>query len=127
MMATVQTILRGATVAVTSCAAMMGLAGNPAHARVFIGIGVPFYGPRYYPPPIYYPPPVYYPPPPVYYAPPPAVYAPPQTYSPVPPPGGGRQTCYAGPNVCPMDRPTVTGASCYCLGYGGVRVWGHAN
>lgn len=121
MMPTFLSALRRTTVAAALCAAAVGLAGSPAHARVFVGIGIPFYGPGYYAPPPYY-----YPPPPVYYAPPPAVYAP-QNYSQGPAPGGPGQTCYAGPYVCPMDRPTATGANCYCLGNGGVRVWGKAN
>ena len=128
MIPTSLSILRRATFAVALCAAMVGLTGNPAHARVFIGLGVPFYGPGYYPPPVYYPPPpVYYAPPPVYYAPPPpTIYAqPPQNYSQAP--GGPGQTCYAGPYVCAMDRPTATGASCYCIGGGGARVWGRAS
>jgi hypothetical protein len=105
------------------CAAMVGLAGSQARARVFVGIGIPFYGPGYYPPPAYYPPP------PAYYPPPPVVYAPPQTYSPPPPPmaSGAGQACYAGPYVCPMDRPIETGGGCYCLGNGGQKVWGRAN
>jgi hypothetical protein len=114
--------VRRATVAMVLCAAVAGLTANPAHARVFVGIGIPFYGPGYYPPPVYYPPP------PVYYAPPPpVVYAPPpQTYSQAPAPYGG-QTCYAGAYVCPMDRPVAPGGSCYCLGNGAQRVWGRAN
>ena len=40
---------------------------------------------------------------------------------------GGGQACYAGPYVCPMDRPVATGGSCYCLGNGSQRVWGRAN
>ena len=110
----VQSVRRLAAAAALG-AAFAGLATSPASARVFVGIGVPFY----YPPPVYYPPP-----PPVYYAPPPMVYAPPQTYSP-PPPNG--QTCYAGAYSCPMDHPVATGAGCYCLGNGGQRVWGRAN
>lgn len=114
-------VLRRAAVAVALCVAMVGLAGSsPAQARVWIGIGVPFYGPGWYPAPYYYPPP------PAYY--PPPVYAPPpQTYSQAPPPAGGGQACYAGPYVCPMDRPVATGAGCYCLGNGGQKVWGRAN
>jgi hypothetical protein len=107
--------------AVVLCAAMVGLAGTPAQARVWIGFGVPFYGPGFYPAPYYYPPPVYYPPPP------PPVYAPPQTYSQAPAPAGGGQMCYAGAYVCPMDRPVAPGASCYCPGNSGQRVWGRAN
>jgi hypothetical protein len=125
--------LRRATVAIALCATFVGLAASPAHARVFIGVGIPFYGPGFYPAPYYYPPPAYYPPPVVYA--PPQNFAPPQSY--VPPPGyspgpamaqnGGGQACYAGPYVCPMDRPVATGGSCYCLGNGSQRVWGRAN
>ena len=119
-----QSLFRRAAAAVFVGAAIVGLACSPAHARVWVGIGVPFYGPGYYPPP-----PVYYPPPPVYYAPPPVVYAPPQTYTPAPAaaPSSGAQSCYAGPYVCPMDRPVATGGGCYCLGNGGQKVWGRAN
>jgi hypothetical protein len=123
MMSAFPLVLRRVTIVAALCAAMVGLAGSSAHARVFVGIGIPFYGPGYYPPAPYY-----YPPPPVYYAPPPAVYAPPpQSYSQAPGPGGAGQMCYAGPYVCPMDHPTATGANCYCLGNGGARVWGKAN
>ena len=114
-------------IAVTAalCAAFCGLAGGPAQARVFVGIGVPFYGPGYYAPRPYYPPPFYYPPPPpVYYYPPPVVYAPPQSY--VPPPVAG-QSCHAGGYVCPMDHPVPAGAGCYCLGNGGQRIWGRTD
>jgi hypothetical protein len=122
MVSSVQ-FLRRITVALALCAALIGLASSPAQARVFVGIGIPFYGPGFYPPPYYYPPP-----PPVYYAPPPpTVYAPPQAYSPPPQAAGSGQSCYAGPYVCPMDRPIATGGNCYCLGNGGERVWGRSN
>ncbi len=102
----------------------LSVAPQPAQARVFIGIGVPF---PYYVPPAYYPPayypPAYYPPP-VYYPPPPVVYTPPQQ-SPVPGYGGG--SCNAGPYVCPLDHPMAPGSSCYCLGNGGQRVGGRVN
>jgi hypothetical protein len=128
---TFQSVMRRAAVAVTLCAAMAGLATSPAHARVFIGIGFPFYGPAYYPPvPYYYPPPVYYAPPPVQYAPPPGQYSqapPPRQYSQAPAQGGAGQTCNAGPYVCPMDHPTAAGSTCYCLGSGGAHVWGRAS
>jgi hypothetical protein len=115
-------VFRRLTVAMALCAAMVGLAGSPAQARVFVGFGIPFYGPGFYPPPVYYPPP------PVYYAPPPPVYyTPPPQYSQGPVSGGGGQTCYAGPYACPMDRPVAPGGSCYCLGNGAQRVWGRAN
>lgn len=114
-------------------AAIVGLAGSPASARVFVGVGIPFYGPGFYPPPIYYPPPpVYYtPPPPVIYAQPqpPVIYAQPRAYSQgsYGAPSGSGQACYAGAYVCPMDRPTAGGGSCYCLGNGGQRIWGKTN
>jgi hypothetical protein len=102
----------------------------PAQARVFFGFGFPLYGP-----PMYYPPPpVYYPPPPVYYVPPPAPgYAPPPAagyappaYSPAPA-ADGRQSCYAGPYVCPMEHAVASGSGCYCRGNDGQRVWGRAS
>ena len=103
-------------------AATAAIGSSVAQARVFVGIGVPFYGPGFYAPP-----PVYYPPPPVYYPPPPPVmYTPPQVYTP-PPPSAGAQMCYAGAYSCPMDRPVAPGGGCYCLGNGGQRVWGRAN
>jgi hypothetical protein len=118
---------RGLTMATLGLATVIGVtAGAPAtaQARVFIGIGVPFfYGPAYIPPPVYYPPPYYYAPPP------PVVYAPPRTYTPSPAsdPSGPGQTCYAGQYVCPMDRPVPSGYGCYCIGNGGQRVNGHAS
>jgi len=78
-------------------------AANPAQARIFIGLGVPFYGPPVVIPGPYYYPPYYYGPPAVYgpqgnnfsYTPPqaqpqgqPQNLAPPQGYAP-PPPGYG--------------------------------------
>jgi len=118
--------LRGITLAAVGLATLIGVtAGAPAtaHARVFIGVGVPFfYGPAYVPPPVYYPPPYYY-------APPPVVYTPPQAYAPAQAsePSGSGQTCYAGQYVCPMDRPVPSGSGCYCIGNGGQRVNGHAS
>jgi hypothetical protein len=108
-------------VAMALCAAFVGLIGSQAQARVFVGIGIPFYGPAFYPPPVYYPPP------PIYYPPPPVVYAPPQSYIPQPSSGGSGQVCYAESYSCPMDRPVAPGNSCYCVGNGGQRVWGRAN
>jgi hypothetical protein len=115
---------RPATVAIALGAVFACLAVSPANAGVFIGLGIPFYGPGfygpgYYPGPYYYPPPAYYPPPP------PVVYAPPQAYAPAH--AGAGQMCYAGAYVCPMDRPVATGGGCYCLGNGGQHVWGRAN
>ncbi len=85
---------------------------NPAHAYHY------FYGPRVFvgvplfAPPVYVPPPVYYAPPPVYVTPAPApIYA------------GAR--CYAGPYVCPLDRPTPVGAGCSCPTNAG-RAYGDA-
>ncbi len=105
--------------------ASMTVAASPSQARVFIGIGVPYFGPYYVPPPVYYPPPAYYAPPPVYYTPPPAQSAAAPAYSPAP--SGEGQSCYAGPYVCPMDRPVASGGPCYCIGNGGQRVSGRAN
>jgi hypothetical protein len=114
--------LRRTVATLALCAASLALASSPASARVFVGFG--FGVPLGYPGWGWYPPPVYYPPPPVYYA-PPAVYSPPQTYSQAPAPTG-QQSCYAGPYVCPMDRPVASGTSCYCVGNGGQRIWGRA-
>jgi hypothetical protein len=115
---------RPAAVAIAFCAVFVCLAVSPANAGVFIGVGIPFFGPGfyspgYYPGPYYYPPPAYYPPPP------PVVYTPPQAYAPAH--AGAGQMCYAGAYVCPMDRPVATGGGCYCLGNGGQHVWGRAN
>jgi hypothetical protein len=79
-------------------------------------------------PPVYLPPPpvYYYPPPPAYVVPPPYV-APPTTYQ-VPTyngPPAAAAACYAGPWVCPLDRPTPVGNSCYCIANGG-RTYGRA-
>ena len=108
MMSAFLLVLRRTRVVAAVCAAMVGLAANPANARVFIGFGVPFFGPGYYPPPVYYAPP-------------------PPRYSQAPAQGGYGQTCSAGPYVCPMDHPTASGSNCYCLGNGGARVWGRAS
>jgi hypothetical protein len=121
MIAMSQLILRRTTVAALLCACVLGVVSRPAAARVFIGVGIPFFGPGYYGPP-----PVYYPPPPLYYAPPPVVYAPPQTYVPGRPTASG-QACFAGAYSCPMDHPVPAGEGCYCLGNGGQRMWGRAN
>jgi hypothetical protein len=122
MMAPSGQSLQRVMVAIVLCAAFFGLAARPASARVFVGIGIPFYGPGFYGPG-FYPGPYYYPPP--AYAPPPVYAPPPQAYA--PPPGGPGQQCYAGAYVCPMDRPVAAGGGCYCLGNGGQRVWGKAN
>jgi hypothetical protein len=58
----------------------------PAHARVFVSLGFPFfpyyYGPAYSYPPAYYPPPYYYPPQQGYYPPQQGYYPPQQGYAP---------------------------------------------
>jgi hypothetical protein len=81
---------------------------SSANAYYFYGprvfVGVPFFAA-----PVYVPPPVYYAPPPV--------YAPAPVYS-----GRG---CYAGPYVCPLDRPTPVGAGCSCPTNNG-RAYGDA-
>jgi hypothetical protein len=109
------TIVRRLAASMAACCALACVLPSPALARVFVGVGVgPYWGPAYYPPP------------PVYYAPPPVVYAPPPVYSPIPR-APYQQTCYAGAYSCPMERPTATGATCYCAGNNGQRVWGRAN
>jgi len=126
MTSTVLSMVRRATVAATMCAAMVGLAGSPAHARVFFGFGFPFYGPAYYPPPVYYPPPpaVYVPPPYYYYPPPPVVYSPPPAYYPppyptaaptfAPPPPATQQQCrpYNSTVVIDGTPQQTTGTAC---------------
>ena len=106
---------------------------SPANARVWVGVGFPFYvgPPAYYPPPAYYypPPPVYYPPPAYYGGPP----APPYSSYPAPPgysrPGAqytpSGQSCVTGGSACPMEHPTPSGSSCYCTTAQG-RFWGRA-
>jgi len=64
-------------------------------------------------------------PPPVYYAPPPVSYAPPPVYAAPAPVYGGR-SCYAGPYVCPLERPTPVGAGCSCPTNGG-RAYGDSH
>jgi hypothetical protein len=131
MMSKSMLVLCRTTVALALFAVISGWASSPAQARVFIGVGIPFFGPGFYPPPVYYPPPAYYaPPPPTYYTPPPSTaYAPSQGYTPGPvaAPSGSGQACYAGAYICPMDRPAASGGSCYCAGNGGQKVWGRAN
>lgn len=115
------------TVALAAALIACAAATSPASARVWIGFGFPglYVGPPayYYPPPVYYPPPAYYTPP-AYYSAPQASYAPTPAS---PAPAGSGQTCYAGGYTCPMDQPVASGAACYCLGNGGVHMWGHAN
>jgi hypothetical protein len=98
--------------AVAALAAGMLLVPGKAEAwwnRGYGGGGFMLFGP-----PIVVGPPVYYAPPPVYYSQEPAY--------PPPPPG---QTCYAGPYICPLDRPTPAGADCYCPTNDG-RAYGRA-
>jgi hypothetical protein len=120
-------LARPAAFAAVACAALLGTAiSTPAAAwwrggGVFIGIppivvAPPIYSPGYYPPPAYYPPP--------YYAPP----SPPAAYAPsAPAQQSAGQSCYAGPYVCPMDHPVVSGSGCYCLGNDRTQVWGRAS
>jgi len=106
--------------ALTAAALTVVFLPAPAKAwwRGGVFIGVP---PVVYPAPYYYaPPPVYYAPPPAYYAPPPAAYGAPAASGPTQPAG---QSCYAGPVICPMDHPTVTGNTCWCTASSG-RVYG---
>ena len=91
----------------------------------FIGIAPPVF---VAPPPVFFPPPVYY------ASPPPVVYAPPQippSFAPQPyPPGGptsSAQSCYAGSYVCPMETSVLVGATCWCRGNNGGRVYGRAS
>ena len=123
--------LRRFVIAAGSLAVAVGALAPMAQARVFVGIGVPLFAPPFYapPPPMYYaPPPVYYaPPPPVYYAPPPPVYYTPPQGVPMVGGGPGGGSCQAPPYACPMDRPSAPGASCYCVGNNGSRIWGRVN
>jgi hypothetical protein len=74
-------------------------------------------------PPVVYPPPYYYAPPPVYYGPPPGYYAPPPVSYPA---SSAPQSCYAGPVVCPMERPSAAGNTCWCSASTG-RVYGQVH
>ena len=133
MMTRCMLVLRQTALTIGVFAALTGWPSGPAQARFFVGVGVPFYGPNFYPPPVYYPPPpVYYAPPPVFYAPPPPVFyqqPPIQTYTPAPATSaaGAGQACFAGAYTCPAERPMASGASCYCQGNAGQKVWGRAN
>jgi hypothetical protein len=116
--------LRRIVAALAVFAGLIGILTPAAQARVFVGIGIPLFGPPAY----YYPPPVYYPPPPVYYAPPPPMTYTPPAFNAAPAAAAqGPQICYAGAYTCPMDRPTAPGGGCYCLGNAGQRVTGRAN
>jgi len=121
------TLVRGSLAVLALCA---GLAGQ-AHARIFVGVGVPlFVGP-----PLIVPPPVYYPP---YYAPPMGYgqggstfsYTPPQNQPTnlAPPSAYSRaRACHAGAYVCPLIQDTPTGAPCGCPGHDGQMVRGQAD
>jgi hypothetical protein len=93
---------------------------SPAQARIFIGVGVPFYAPPVVIPGPYYYPPYYYGPPAVYapqgnnfsYTPPqaqpqgqPQNLAPPQGYAP-PPPGYPQQPSYSPGGYTPTGGYT---------------------
>lgn len=106
--------------------ALLGLAAAallPATAQAYWRGGVWFGLPGVYmaPPPLYVAPPPVYMAPPVYAA-PPYAYAPAPSYN-APAPA---QACYAGPWVCPLERPAAVGTSCACAG-NGQTVWGQAN
>lgn len=100
---------------------------SPAKARVFFGVGVPFF----YPGPVIVAPPVYYPP--AYY--PQPGYAPSSTFSYTPPaarpqslaPAGGPQECVAGRYTCPLLEDVPPGADCSCPGHDGKQIRGVAN
>ncbi len=100
---------RPAVLGALMLAAVIGLGVSPAAARYFIGVGVgvPWWGPYYGPPPPYY----YYPPP--YYAPPPVVVAPPVTYAPAPAPAAAQAapTCNQG-QWRQQDGSVVNGVAC---------------
>lgn len=96
------TLVRNARVrAVLAAAALAIVLAVPSAANAWwrggwgIGIGIAPVVPVYPPPVYYYPPPAYYPPP---------------VYTPAP----AGQACYAGPYVCPLDRPSPVGAPCSC-------------
>ena len=86
------TRLLPAAIAIVTLAALP----SPAHAWRHWGWG---WGPG-----IIIAPPVFIAPPPVYYAPPPSYYA----------PRAAGEACYAGPYVCPLERPGPQGAPCSC-------------
>jgi hypothetical protein len=92
------------------------------------GVGVPLYPPYVYRPPVYVAPPVYmappvYAPPPVVYAPPPMMLVPPGFNAPAAQ-GEVAQSCDAAAYRCPMERPSIPGNACYCLGNNGQRIPG---
>ncbi len=62
------------------------------------------------------PPPYYYGSPPPYYDPPPAYYGGPPTAT----------ACFAGPYVCPLNRPAYPGQPCSCPTESGKAAWGYA-
>ena len=134
-------VLRGMLAAVTLTGAMAG----EAHARIFIGVGIPLFVPPIYAAPYYYPP-YYYAPPSVYappgntfnYTPPsaqPQSLAPPRTssggYAPsggyTPSTGSAAQSCQAGAYVCPLVEDTPRGGACACPGHNGQQIRGQAN
>eukprot|EP01037_Dinobryon_pediforme_P005336 gene5336-5389_t len=104
--------MRKISFVVASLALALGIIAAPHPAQAYWRGHFGFYGPGI----IVGPPVIYAPPPPVYYAPPPPVY-----YAPAP----AGQTCYAGPYICPLDRPTPAGGGCSCPANNG-RVYGTA-
>jgi hypothetical protein len=142
--------IRGSLALVGLCGIMAG----DAQARIFVGIGFPFFFPPVVvAPPVYYPP--YYPsyPPPAAYAPSgnsfsytppgyvprnaqPQSLSPPSDYSPsgyappgngYTPSGGPMPACHAGAYVCPLIEDTPPGGACACPGHGGQRIRGQAD
>jgi len=89
------------------------------------GYGPQGYAPQGYAPPGYPPsgyPPSGYPPSGPYL--PPGFIAPPGFNATHGSPQAQAQYCEAGPYRCPMERPSTPGASCYCAGNQGQRVYG---
>lgn len=86
-------------------AAIAALGAAPAHARIFVGVGLPFgyYGPGPY---YAYPGPYYSP---YYY--PPSYYAPPPAYSYYPPAAGPAPSAYAPPAGNSSARPAPSASA----------------
>lgn len=92
-----------------SLALAIGIIATPHEAQAWWRGGYGFYGHCIIVrPPAYKAPPVY--------------YAPPRAYVPIPP----GYTCFAGPYICPLGRPTAPGATCTCPTNNG-RAYGSAH
>ena len=96
---TIRRLLLGSLLA--GAAALPVAIPSPAHARVFVGVGLGF-------PVVPFGYPYYYAPPPVVYAPPPAYYPPP-AYS-----TGAVARCVAPNLTCPLRDARPVGAACGC-------------